>query len=1443
MAQQVNTFTNGMNIDADINMISNNQYRYAQNIKISSDDSSTYGALTASEFIKRYGLLLPSSEIIIGTGVVNKIENLIENIGLLFTRTVDLQGNYLYNTLYKLTNLDNSIPTLTVVFKADLNLCPNGEYMSIVTNFESVENIKVYFTDGLSQIKVVNIADIDRYTIDLASNSGILSDNTILDTTPGAVLPPFELQSLTVGSLPVGMVQYCYQLFNVRSNETATSPLSSLIHLTQSASNINNQEYKGSPADTNSGKACVLKTIVTNYYDKCRIIRVLYKANDNTPEINIIDEIPLSYDDSLTISYTDNGGSMLSELTIDQFNLLTGYQFTAKSITKLENRLFAANIQESTWDVEYDARAYRSNGNGVVRIENANNINTLEFTHNDYDMSTISKEHDCINPYNILKPSEFTSDNQYIYSNFVGVGPIINGLPSLVKVQGGSGPNVSYTFATIDIELERSQYLQSSGLSNNPEIHVSPRQDAMYVKNDLMDQTHAITFPVSTPRIHNYADPYFASKFKGYQRDEIYRFGIVFYNKKGIASPVHWIGDIRMPHASDNSPFEVNTESVDGTDMVYQSVGKVLGIQFNISNIPTYAQSGIVGFEIVRCDRTELDRTVLIQSAAALIANYKGNDKVQNIGGELEYRPLITLTYTKGIYSDVVDYSYIHYGTIDGYPSFNGGFITSSKDIPTSYVQLISPEISINPDATNNLIGTDSYFDSIFGLASIVKTKAAFGKSDNVSIAAVAGKYLKYDGTYEDTSYSDNNYIGLVVDASSTYTSDMSYNVNKLTLAYSSGGQMIMKYYVPFKTNRVSNVDSSIGKIDKNISKTAVAINMPYNGVIDKSPYYTNIGDIVYLNFSSTFFGSSTYNTGNAKIGPHGPALIANIPNILDTIKTFGQIKDTIGSSTYTTDQLIKSSYGTILIGNIKKQIIPYNGNTYTSRQNSIYISTGSYKFFNLTQHQSSYIVDTFGGDTYIGILDYPVTMQFQYKDIAQEDNRRIFVGAYIPFESTINLNLTYGAEVHRTFRKSDQFIQGWVQTDITQIQDLYSQDKPYYQYNGVYSAQPTAKTYLPKDVYSLDDVHTANRIVCSEAKTTNEVTDNWTKFKFANYVDVDNQYGAITNIKAFNNRLLFWQASAFGVASVNDRSLIQDNNIGALTLGTGGILDRYDYVSTTNGNSTVNAKDIVYSDRAVYWYDFNKNTILQYTNNVDPISKSKGVQTYLNKLKKTNRDSVIGLYDIKYNDIWFTFGNKSLIYSEQSQYFTNFNTHVPEQTLQFADRTITIKDNLLHLISGDELDIANLQTVEQISKVVFAINSDSLYTKVYDNVEVHGYILNGEDIVINTNDIMAKFATKSQTSMVVNSTDIDYREDSYRFYIPRQYQGTMLNADEYLINTTLYDSSVLTTNETYDQEDTTTFAPRMRGKYMVCEYTLNTISGMTFAIPYITTFYRISSL
>ena len=52
------------------------------------------------------------------------------------------------------------------------------------------------------------------------------------------------------------------------------------------------------------------------------------------------------------------GGSLVSELSIDEFNSLANYTFVPGVIESKDNRLFAANLTEETWDVEYDARAF-----------------------------------------------------------------------------------------------------------------------------------------------------------------------------------------------------------------------------------------------------------------------------------------------------------------------------------------------------------------------------------------------------------------------------------------------------------------------------------------------------------------------------------------------------------------------------------------------------------------------------------------------------------------------------------------------------------------------------------------------------------------------------------------------------------------------------------------------------------------------------------------------------------------------------------------------------------------------------------------------------------------------------------------------------------------------------------------------------------------------------
>ena len=119
-------------------------------------------------------------------------------------------------------------------------------------------------------------------------------------------------------------------------------------------------------------------------------------------------------------------------------------------------------------------------------------------------------------------------------------------------------------------------------------------------------------------------------------RDEIYRFGIVFYNNKGIPSPVYWIGDIRMPSTKDaasiNSvlyPFHTGVYS-NAYGKNVEQMAYAMGVEFNIKNIPFEATS----WEIVRCDRTESDRTVISQGILGSLIQF---DSWEGDGSAGEY--------------------------------------------------------------------------------------------------------------------------------------------------------------------------------------------------------------------------------------------------------------------------------------------------------------------------------------------------------------------------------------------------------------------------------------------------------------------------------------------------------------------------------------------------------------------------------------------------------------------------------------------------------------------------------------------------------------------------------------------------------------------------------------------------------------------------------------
>ena len=1105
---QTNSFTSGMNMDVDVNLIKDNQYRYAENVRIIANDNGTTGALQGIEGVRKYNGNITNDEVVIGATTIDKM-------AIIFTKVI-VNGNYSHNKVYRVEGFDDSTPKQTVILQGDLKLCeyPNETNISCVANYETDTNIKVYFTDGKSATKVINVVD-GKYTGTSATNPlvdsrGWIKTPNAIDITPGAVLPPFKIIRQDGGNLASGVIQYCYQLFNIHGSESTLSSLSELNHLTASVTTQTVQQYEGMGQNVSSGKSCVLKApLVSKDYQKCRVISLSYTNNNQPPRIFIVDEIDLVPTQS-EINYIDNGNTIIGELSVEEFNALTGYQFIAKTLTRMDNRLFAANIQEDSWNPKYDARAYRCNKAGTLVLHSANSSENIskvlptDATQLKQFYDSIPESHDCINPFNTTNSVDFNDTNRYEYSNIKSGSN---------RLRGGSGPNIDYTFVTMDMTLDKMNGISTGVLSQDSVgIQNSPVNTNTVTLYNLDDKTTASnqTIPQQT-RLMNYADPYLAANYKSYQRDEVYRFGIIFYNEKNIPSPVHWIGDIRFPHASEFPAFKAGSSNLQASP---------IGIKFQIRNIP----AGCVAFEIVRCDRTEADRTILMQAAMSVVGNMTASDDTGELGGSTDVRPYLFMSYSTG---DLVTVGY------NGKDRMRNAKLPNAK-IQSDYVTLISPEISFMKDKTEQFFkGQPTYLESLYSLTS---------KFDNVdSKARVMMNALKVRDTDPNAGEltkvnklgtivpGQDGGIGVLVDDTSKAGQTSSSN----PYALASG---ISKYYRP--SSKVNRGD--YGRKVANITDVAFPPMVPYNGINDKSAYYTNIGNIAYLNMGLTNFEFAIPRENTCdKSGPFGPCLIAYAPGVTSSIPRISSVS--LDGSNYSSSHISN----VIPVVNIKKNGSQYGGNTFTSRQNSIYISTNSYSNDISGETHTLY---TFGGDTYLCLLDQPLTMIFQKKDPQDWDDYKMFTAAYIPFESSINLNLAYGDAVHRSFRSGDNFLDIFTQIEPGQLGAYHVQDRPYFAYNPTYSSQPGSRKYISASIYAENNVVTSNRIACSEAKTNNEILDNWTKFKFANYLDVDNKYGQITNLTSFKDRLFFWQDTALGIASVNERSLIQDNNVGQLT-------------------------------------------------------------------------------------------------------------------------------------------------------------------------------------------------------------------------------------------------------------------------------------------------------
>lgn len=458
---------------------------------------------------------------------------------------------------------------------------------------------------------------------------------------------------------------------------------------------------------------------------------------------------------------------------------------------------------------------------------------------------------------------------------------------------------------------------------------------------------------------------------------------------------------------------------------------------------------------------------------------------------------------------------------------------------------------------------------------------------------------------------------------------------------------------------------------------------------------------------------------------------------------------------------------------NLRQQITPYGGYSFINRLTNIYYGDGNY--FESKNEWNT----VFDGDCHVETFEYTsmhkVYGAYKNGDKLQFPNTHMITYS-IPTESNIWCKFQHGLTFSSNAR--DNYA-SFIQAEPCEITEAYVQKEPEYVYNSVYSVYNTS---VPLAVY--DDLNPQDynktidtRVYYSDLKQNDEIIDSWCKFRSSNFIDVDQEYGPITDICTFKNVLAFCQEQSFGVLSVNDRSVATDNSGQNIVLGTGGVLDRYDYYSNTYGMHKQQFCSAC-TTGGLYWFDSHNNVICLFDGqSVVQLSKQGKVQNILNKYKKDDNFKVF--YNNRYNEVIFNVlsDDMQIVYNEMLGKFTSTLTIPFDGAIQFFNGEYLVKKNdTVCVYQYDYLDESPKSTNQQLlsSYIKYVVAQQPLITKVFDNQEIVTYEnLQLQDVIYDQDDYFSKnhkytWQTESQKIESSLEEQITLRENNHRFAIPR---------------------------------------------------------------------------
>lgn len=615
----VNTFSGGMNTDTSYINMKNEQYTMAINTRVSTVkyDNTTFDETYSNQ---KENVLAPvqvgENQYCLTADPIDQIkdylsikENYIYKILTSGDTNVILYKNYIDEGNDKgkpilivgllTTDTDNK-KQIEILFYTKLP--KDLKNISAVLNTEQEDVINLYIATEETKLLCINVAD-KEYIKNIRETNSLCID---IDNIASNSFFPYDkliIADKINGNLKTQQVQYTYRFYKKHGIVSKLAPLTNKIQVI----NSNKTKDTGCSEDTNTnvGFKLNIKQDILNkaaiLFDRIQIYRISYiKANKDA-------EITLCFDGKFnekSFVYDDVKNEGIQSLSLDEFSSLSGLAIEPKVIESNQNYLFCGDIKDTTIieisnnDIieGYKTKRYNFNGNWNSDLDSQySNIN---------NSSLINTETCCL-----TAPSDknTSSPSQYL---------------------GGTGGCIEYKFVLIPIPS--CSVNESLNINTNVE-QITPHTSFYIKKNN----TGLLSY-----ELNNINDTYLDNKYinikntkggfdniavssmmKSLKRDEVYRYGIVFYNKYGNRTNVLYIGDIKTPSIFDTFGDVYYNEDSIGTisGLTYKQkksnniFSLQLGLEFTVKIHDKLKNYNIVGYEIVRCEKNNSNTRNLYQ--------------------------------------------------------------------------------------------------------------------------------------------------------------------------------------------------------------------------------------------------------------------------------------------------------------------------------------------------------------------------------------------------------------------------------------------------------------------------------------------------------------------------------------------------------------------------------------------------------------------------------------------------------------------------------------------------------------------------------------------------------------------------------------------------------------------------------------------------------------